>query len=124
MEEFDWGNESEPCMKKPLQGCGYLFLLILILVGVGSIKVVDNVFNDPKEQILSQLPNFVDMPDYDRKDHFPNITEGDKISRSEMWYKIRIHASNQNEYLYLVKVLVSKKLFLHSEIKVTEVIED
>ncbi|MGC6768297.1 hypothetical protein [Enterococcus sp. LJL51] len=112
--------------KSSVQGCGYLFLLALILIipiGFGVVKVSDNLFNNPNEQILSQLPNFIEVPSYDPKDDFPMISESEKASKNEMWYEIRIQAANQKEYLYSVKVVIRKKLFLQPKLNVTEVIE-
>lgn len=119
-------KETEQSRMSSSQGCGYLFLLFLLLIipiGGASIKAIDNVLNNPEEQLLTQLSDFVEVPSYDRKDDFPKISEVKNALENETWYEIRIHATNQKEYIYLVKVSVRNKLFLQPAIKITEVVE-
>ncbi|MBL1226397.1 hypothetical protein [Enterococcus sp. BWR-S5] len=120
LDENEWEQE------RSVQGCGFLFLLMLaiaVLLGFGVVKLSDNFLNNPGEQILAQLPDFVEVPDYDRKDEFPQITEVKQPSKNEKWYEIKIKTANQKRYLYLVKAVVKKKLFLQPEVKITEVVE-
>lgn len=120
MDEKEWEQE------RSVQGCGFLFLLMLaiaVLLGFGIVKFSDNFLNNPGEQILAQLPDFVEVPDYDRKDEFPQITEVKQPSKNEKWYEIKIKTANQNRYLYLVKAVVKKRLFLQPEVKITKVVE-
>ena len=123
---LSWLKETEQSRMSSSQGCGYLFLLLLLLIipiGGVSIKAIDNVLNNPEEQLLTQLSDFVEVPSYDRKDDFPKISEVKNALENETWYEIRIHATNQKEYIYLVKVSVRNKLFLQPAIKITEVVE-
>ncbi|WP_321387759.1 hypothetical protein [uncultured Enterococcus sp.] len=60
MDENGWEQ------KRSVQGCGFLFLLMLaiaVLLGFGVVKLSDNFLNNPETQILSQLPDFVEVPD-------------------------------------------------------------
>lgn len=123
---LNWLKETKQSQMSSSQGCGYLFLLFLLLIiplGGASVKVLDNALNNPKKQLLSQLPDFVEVPSYDRKDDSPKVSEIKNALENETWYEIRIHGTNQKEYIYLVKVSVRNKLFLQPAIKVTEVVE-
>lgn len=123
---LNWLKETKQSQMSSSQGCGYLFLLFLLLIiplGGASVKALDNALNNPKKQLLSQLPDFVEVPSYDRKDDSPKVSEIKNALENETWYEIRIHGTNQKEYIYLVKVSVRNKLFLQPAIKVTEVVE-
>ncbi|KAF1297173.1 hypothetical protein BAU15_06390 [Enterococcus sp. JM4C] len=132
MSKIDWCNYDEENLHQlRSRGCGYLFLLIIILcipIGFLFLKTIDSFINDPREQIRSQISDFVDIPAYDPRDNSFSVEKIDQPSEDMVLYEVKIikneNGSMGGEYSFIVKARIKKRLFFSSKIEIIEAFKD
>lgn len=126
MDNFEWDDPSVDAPPNP--GCGIIFMEIVfwgMVVLLLAVKTVDYVINQPVSQIQQQLPEYAEVPDYDRRDNSFDM-EIIKESSNDVWYEVTVNPSKPGTSLtyYIVKAKISERLFLTPKVEIYSVIKE